>query len=399
MTSENIASNNAADFDMEKRIGWAMFRHILGNAAIPLVASGAGSLLVAGAFFLRDRQTIAITWLLVVYATIVIRICLTRWFRGFVAVHGFSRRAGNWYALSVGLSGVAWGVGALLLIKAPDVICAVLTITAIQAMVMGGAITLGAFMPAFFAFSIPAIMPMVGVLASSGEATQMVLAVCSLIFFVLISLVARNFNRSLHRALRLKFENEALVDLLSEKARELALRANTDGLTGLANRLWFDQILESEWARLKRSGAPLSVILLDVDHFKLFNDTYGHIAGDACLKQIAQVLKEACRSTSDFVARYGGEEFIVLLPEIQAEGACAVAERIRTRIAHLEIPHEASQTARHITASLGAVTVQCADLATSADAVAFADEQLYRAKALGRNRVVHLTWGARDIPG
>ncbi|RQH09835.1 GGDEF domain-containing protein [Paraburkholderia dinghuensis] len=398
MTSKNIASNNAADTDMEKRIGWAMFRHMLGNAAIPLLGSGAGSLLVAGAFFWRDRQTIAIPWLVVVYATIVIRIYLTRWFRGFVAVHGFSERAGNWYALSVGLSGIAWGFGALLLNNAPDVICAELTITAIQAMVMGGAITLGAVMPAFFAFSIPAILPMVGVLASSGEATQMVLAGYSLIFFVLVSLVARNFNRSLRRALRLKFENEALVDLLTERARELALRANTDGLTGLGNRLWFDQILESEWARLKRSGAPLSVILLDVDHFKLFNDTYGHVAGDACLKQIAQVMKEVCRSTSEFVARYGGEEFIVLLPEVHAEAMCGVAERIRTRIADLEIPHETSQTAHHITASLGAVTVQCGGSTTSADAVALADEQLYRAKALGRNRVEHLAWGARDTP-
>jgi diguanylate cyclase (GGDEF)-like protein len=396
VTPENITSDMAADTDMQKRIGWAMFRHTLGNAAIPLVGSGAGSLLVAGACFSRERQAIAIVWLLVVYATIAIRVYLTRRFHRFVAAHGFSQRAGYWYALSVGLSGLAWGAGALLLLAAPDVICAVLIITAIQAMVMGGAITLGAFMPAFFAFSIPAILPMLGVLASSGQPTQIVLAVYSLIFAVLVSLVARNFNRSLHRALKLTFENEALVDLLTENAHELALRANTDGLTGLSNRLRFDQMLESEWARLKRSGGPLSVILLDVDHFKLFNDTYGHIAGDTCLKRIAQVLKEACCSATDFVARYGGEEFIVLLPETPADGALVVAEKIRTRIAHLAIAHATSHTAPHITASLGAVTVKCADLATSADAIALADEQLYRAKALGRNRVTHLASTGRD---
>lgn len=383
---------------MEKRVGWAMFRHMLGNAAIPLVASGAGSLLVAGACFLRDRQMISVAWLLSVYATVAIRVYLTYWFRSFVAVHGFSGRVGNWYALSVGLSGIAWGAGALLLTAAPDAMCSVLVITAIQAMVMGGAITLGAFMPAFFAFSVPAILPMVGVLASTGQATQIALAACSLIFLVLVSFVARSYNRSLRGSLRVTFENEAKVDLLTESAHELAVRANTDGLTGLANRLRFDQILASEWARLQRSGDPLSVILLDVDHFKLFNDTYGHVAGDACLKQIAQVLKEACRSASDFVARFGGEEFVVLLPETNANGARAVAEKIRGRIAHLAIPHEASQTAGYITASLGAVTMQCADPTTSADAVAFADEQLYRAKALGRNRVAHLAWTRSDMP-
>jgi len=373
-----------------------MFGHMMGNAAIPLIGSGAGSLLVAGTCFLRDRQVISVAWLLGVYVTIAIRICLTRWFRRYAEVNRYSHRAGNCYALSVGLSGIAWGAGALLLIASPDAICAVLVITSIQAMVMGGAITLGAFMPAFFSFSIPAILPMVGVLALSGKFTQIALAAYSLGFAALVTAIAWRFNRSLHRTFRLTFENEALVDLLTENAEELALRAHTDGLTGLANRLRFDQILELEWTRLKRSDDPLSVILLDVDHFKLFNDTYGHVAGDACLKQIAQVLKEACRSSTDFVARYGGEEFIVLLPETSVDGALAVAEKIRACIAHLAIPHETSQTAQHITASLGAATVRCTDTSTSADAVAFADEQLYRAKALGRNRVAHLAWIGRD---
>ena len=128
---------------------------------------------------------------------------------------------------------------------------------------------------------------------------------------------------------------------------------------------------------MKRSGSTLSLIMLDVDHFKKFNDSYGHLAGDDCLRQIGTTLKTIIARAPDIVARYGGEEFVVILPETVALGAEALAERIRKAIEALAIPHSASETAEYVTVSLGVVTVHTTGLTAPEQVVALADEALY----------------------
>jgi diguanylate cyclase (GGDEF)-like protein len=183
---------------------------------------------------------------------------------------------------------------------------------------------------------------------------------------------------------RLRVRNQ----LELKRARDTLERlAETDGLTGLANRRAFDRVLEIEFRRLHRSGAPLSLILLDVDHFKLFNDQYGHVAGDDCLRSIAGIIGSAITRAADVAARYGGEEFGVVLPETPHDGAVLVAERIRRAIVDACIPHETSPVASVVTASLGVATVACAGLSAPPEVVAIADEQLYRAKSTGRNQI------------
>ncbi len=173
-----------------------------------------------------------------------------------------------------------------------------------------------------------------------------------------------------------------------KRARDtLARLATTDGLTGLANRRSFDDRLATEHRRLGRSGGVMSLILLDIDHFKLFNDTYGHLAGDDCLRQVGRALQGVVRRPADLAARYGGEEFACILPETDAAGAATIAEQIRAAIAALKIPHSASRTADHVTASLGVVTVTCVPDQAITDIVATADAGLYQAKEAGRNRV------------
>ncbi len=173
-----------------------------------------------------------------------------------------------------------------------------------------------------------------------------------------------------------------------KRARDtLARLATTDGLTGLANRRSFDDRLAAEHRRLSRGGGELSLILLDIDHFKLFNDTYGHLAGDDCLRQVGRALQGVVRRPADLAARYGGEEFACILPETDAAGVLAIAEQVRTAIAGLNIPHAASRTSDHVTASLGVVTVVCTPEQPVGDIVAAADAGLYRAKETGRNRV------------
>lgn len=172
-----------------------------------------------------------------------------------------------------------------------------------------------------------------------------------------------------------------------EKAnRVLSKLSHTDGLTGVANRRRFDEMLAQEWARAMRSGQALGLIMLDVDHFKAFNDRYGHLAGDDCLRGIARVITEQCRRAGDQPARYGGEEFVILVAEDDAAGALNLAERVRAAIQALGMPHEDSSHAV-VTVSLGVAVTQPVLGEASQTLISRADEALYRAKHAGRNRI------------
>jgi len=174
---------------------------------------------------------------------------------------------------------------------------------------------------------------------------------------------------------------------LKIKADLLESQAMLDGLTNIPNRRRFDETLEREWRRAQRSGAPLSLIMADIDFFKQYNDNYGHGVGDVCLKKVAATLAESTDRPSDLVARYGGEEFVALLPDTDAEGARLIAERMRGNVDAMQLLHEYSDVSGRVTISIGlACLVPKAD-ETSDELLKLADQMLYRAKASGRNRV------------
>lgn len=174
---------------------------------------------------------------------------------------------------------------------------------------------------------------------------------------------------------------------LEESNRLLEALSITDSLTGLANRRRFDEALAREHARHARSGAVLSLIMLDIDHFKAFNDSYGHVIGDDCLARVAGVIAACVARAADLPARYGGEEFACILPETDLAGAVAIAEHLRQEIMALAIPHDSSVVADCVTASLGVVTVTCDPHQPASQIVDLADQMLYKAKSAGRNRV------------
>lgn len=167
---------------------------------------------------------------------------------------------------------------------------------------------------------------------------------------------------------------------------ERALLALLDGLTGIPNRRAFDEHLQREWPRAQRNETALSLIMIDIDHFKFYNDTYGHLGGDDCLKLVARSLFTALRA-SDFAARYGGEEFVCVLHETDGDGALITAERIRTKVESLHIPHGASPVSPFVTTSLGVATITPTDGVTPNHLIEMADQMLYSAKNKGRNRI------------
>jgi diguanylate cyclase (GGDEF)-like protein len=209
-----------------------------------------------------------------------------------------------------------------------------------------------------------------------------------LLLCAITALAGTQVIRSVRQRVRVELALGQTQDALAQANLRLAQLASYDGLTGLANRRFFDETLERSFAESCRSGQPIGLVMIDVDHFKQYNDHYGHPAGDRCLQQIAQAIQSAARRPLDFVARYGGEEMVMVLPNTDEAGAAMVAEMARTAVAALQIPHS-NQSFGYVTVSLG-VAVHLADeiIQDEQTLLRAADCALYQAKAYGRNQVI-----------
>ncbi|NLJ75370.1 MAG: diguanylate cyclase [Firmicutes bacterium] len=194
--------------------------------------------------------------------------------------------------------------------------------------------------------------------------------------------IRKPFNVPVVKAkIRNHLELKKYKDLLKRDIR-------IDGLTRVANRRRFDEAFEEEKGRSIRSGNPLSILMIDIDLFKAYNDAYGHLQGDDVLRLVAKTLEKSLRRPGDLLARWGGEEFVALLPDTDMDGAYIVAEQLRKAIQDLGIVHEQSSIKRVITVSIGAATSVPGDQSSYRNLLQWADEAMYRAKDLGRNRVV-----------
>ncbi|MCH8497295.1 MAG: GGDEF domain-containing protein [Marinobacter sp.] len=208
-------------------------------------------------------------------------------------------------------------------------------------------------------------------------------------YFISASALCLFIRWQLEENEKVSFLQALLIDHHSEQeramARELAELANTDTLTGLANRRVFNERLEAEWQRLIRREAPLSLLYLDVDHFKPFNDTYGHDHGDQCLILVAGAISQCLRRPEDLVARYGGEEFVVLLPGVDTEGAIDVATRMIAAVDALMIENEGAEPSGFVTLSIGSATRIPSRDSSPESLLRLADQALYKAKENGRH--------------
>ncbi len=198
---------------------------------------------------------------------------------------------------------------------------------------------------------------------------------------------SRGLQTALAACRRRKLEAEHALEKLESENRHLRLLVTLDALTGIANRRCFDERLEIEWKRAARKGSPISIIMVDIDDFKTYNDTYGHQMGDQCLRKVARAMMSLHHRPGDVIARYGGEEFAMVLPETPAEGAHVVGEKLRTCVEALGIGHAASRVGPNVTVSIGAASVIASGEWNAQALLREADEALYLAKKQGRNRV------------
>lgn len=186
-------------------------------------------------------------------------------------------------------------------------------------------------------------------------------------------------------------ENRRIQRELAQANAELSRLSTTDALTGLQNRRHFDLTLHAEWSRSSRQGRPLALMMVDIDHFKLFNDRYGHLGGDECLRQIATLLRSCIHRAGETLARFGGEEFAILLPDTDAQQATELAQECVRRVEEAHLPHEASPSGAWVTLSIGVATRTGQKDLPATDLVEAADRALYEAKRSGRNQVVSAT--------
>jgi two-component system, chemotaxis family, response regulator WspR len=173
---------------------------------------------------------------------------------------------------------------------------------------------------------------------------------------------------------------------LMDAVEELKELSSIDGLTGIANRRFFDEYSEKEWKRAQRDKQSFSVIMIDLDYFKPYNDTYGHQQGDVCLKRVSGVIKKSRKRPADLAARYGGEEFVLILPETDKAGAYIIAEQLRHDVMALKLEHPGNTCGKVVTISLGIANATAEPGTAFSDLLSKADKALYKAKDLGRNR-------------
>lgn len=322
----------------------------------------------------------------------------------FIGYIAFKSQAGSsqrnykpWYALflmSVAVMSCAWGVGMLFLMMKLE-LGYQLFLTVILAAIAGGALPAISMrrMPLML-FLIGSLSPAAVWLMSQEHSVQTMTGAFLIPYGIALWFGGRQISLHIRHTLQLSFENRQLADSLrnsnarlQELNQDLTHLSATDALTQVANRRYFEERLEQEWRRIVREEGEVAVVMVDIDHFKAYNDSLGHQAGDECLCKVAACVRDSLRRPADIVARYGGEEFIVLLPNTNPEGARRVADMIRDNVRKLEILHPASATSKYITVSVGGSYCQPTEATLRKQLIAKADTALYAAKEAGRNQV------------
>ena len=289
--------------------------------------------------------------------------------------------------VGVTITSIVWALGVLLYMdKLPDTYRAAMMMLS-SLILTGSAIMLFGSRRSLYGAVLPLGLAMLFELGGGNEQERIVSCMLAGYLFVFLPTLLRRLRRDQVASLYHSFSNAELVAELKAVSEHLKLTSRLDGLTGIANRAHLDDSLARAWRRCHRARAPLSLVLVDVDYFKQFNDHYGHQLGDQCLQQVASLLAEVLRREDDLAARYGGEEFALLLPCTTMQGAIQIAEQVRTALSALGIPHHKSRVSGRVSCSFGVATLVPDSHHSIADLVQKADAALYQAKHNGRDRI------------
>lgn len=368
---------------------------LLAQSSSAFISSGLGGLVLVVVFWSRTDHWVSLFWVLAYMSVASMRVALKRVYSHAQAGDKGSRRWLEAYGLCLFLTGSVWGGYLTYLIPYSQGTYSIILVVTFSALLAGAVSAYSVSLSMFVLFSLPILIPVLfGTLLNVHEDRWVLVAVILCWYLFMVS-TARRFSNFAMRSLGLEYKNDKLLLKLKEQnvraealAAELLVLSNTDGLTGVYNRRYFDEQIRHEWRREQRSQKPISIILCDIDYFKRLNDCLGHDAGDECLIQVASALAQEVRDGTDFVARIGGEEFAVLLAEATLGDAVHLAERLADVVSGLNIKHPNSSISDKVSMCLGVASVLPTNENMPSDLLKMADEKLYTAKETGRNKIV-----------
>ncbi len=338
-------------------------------------------------------RSVIVAWAVAYGAMILWRFLLGKRFRAAELTPESARYWLGHFVVPVFLSGVLWGGYGVYLAQYADTYRLAAIILALGALVAGAVTAYAVSATAYLAFALPTLMPVGIWLTFQGQSGAAYLGGLVMFWMLFMFFAAMRFRRFAIESLGYQFDNVNLVQSLAaerDKAEELAAKlkklSSLDSLTNIPNRRAFDEALEEALVNAKQDASPLAVIIGDVDYFKKYNDEYGHLQGDMCLRSVATALEEVALEHNAMAARIGGEEFAVILTQADRHQGMALAEALRAAVEKLYIPHSRSEISDTITSSFGLCALIPNSFTRRASLMQRADDALYEAKRQGRNR-------------
>ena len=377
-------------FNLKERVVAAQAEALFSTIVPSAVTGLAGAALIATTMLGTPAERGAEIFVAVTAFILMVRLFILAFYRRHGQRHPYGWLCGA--TVLIALSGIIWGCMMFWSARtANDAQLLVATAITLGAVMI--TITSASFWPAHLAFHVPASLITAAGFLSSGRAGHLQIGIATIILCGAMAVAGRRLGTEIVRSMRLSAENAVLVEQLQKQALELS-EANgeleqlsrTDALTGLANRRSFIEGLESRWAVALRLHRPIALLVIDVDRFKNYNDSFGHAAGDLCLQVVADALSSSARGATDVAARHGGEEFALILPETSEDMAALVAERIRATVESFTLEPEAGLP-HPVTISVGVAAMYPTDGQQAFMLIEEADRALYRAKEAGRNWV------------
>ena len=289
------------------------------------------------------------------------------------------------FVLLTAALGLVYSLGIAFIFTQLSLIHQVYLLCLVSTLVPSGLVSFASDRYAFYAYFYSLCIPLLLHIFLMAKSPYISIGICAILFIALTRQLFLWNHKVIINSIELKLRNEELIESLQQTNTRLQQQNIIDELTKISNRRHFDEILEKEWLRAKRIRASLALLMIDIDFFKQYNDTFGHLKGDECLKQIATVLSNNLNRPGDFVARYGGEEFCILVPDTDMDGAISFAETVHSAIIGLKIDNPGSEVSKYLTVSIGIAAIVPKQGDNYMDLIYTSDKALYKAKSDGRN--------------